>query len=487
MNELSIHIDSQSYVPVYRQIADIIRKAILDGELGFGQPLPSYRDLAESLGVSRSTVWKTFEDLAHQGYVQNIHGRGTFVAESLPGDTSNMPQLEMRSSPPRTRQNVERSQYWQRLLEHAVRPAEVGQWIDGGPALHMTPLILWRQLLQKHCRMRDLSVLDYKTESLGYPPLRAAYTAYLRRARAVNATADRIVVFSARELRVDLICRLLLEPGDLVAVENPCYPPVRQELLVRGATLRPIPVDDQGMDVDYLVTLPEKIRLVYVTPSHHEPTGAVLSLPRRRKLLQWAEHTGAFIIEDDYDSEFRYGSTPLPSLQGMDTTDSVILRSCFWKILSPVLKLGFLVVPERLQKVVSLAKPLIERDLPLIDQFALTDFINEGHLERHIRWLRKKYARRRQALVQALTTYLGDIATAAEESAGMDLLIHLKTALNDSELLDLAGDARLPMLSSQHYYYMEQGKKGEFIVQFSDFTEEQLHDGVHNLANLLKK
>lgn len=487
MSELSLQIDSKSYVPAYRQIADEIRNAILEGRLGFGQLLPSYRDLSESLGVSRATLWKAFEDLHHQGYVQNIQGKGTFVANALPGDSSNMPAMSVRATSATARNNVTLSRYANRLIEHAVRPAEVGQWIDGGPTLHMTPLSLWRQLLQTHCRMRDLTVLEYTRDSFGYPPLREAYAAYLRRARAVNATADRVVVFSARELRIDLICRLLLEPGDLVAVENPCYPPVRQGLLVRGATLVPVPVDDQGMDVDYLVSRPEKIKLVHVTPSHHEPSGAVLSLNRRQKLLKWAERTGAFIIEDDYDSEFRYGSTPLPSLQGMDTTDSVIFRSCFWKLLSPVLKLGFLVIPERLKNVVTLAKTLVERDLPLIDQLALTDYINEGHLERHIRWLRKKYGQRREALIEALNQWLGDIAQTACESAGMDLLVHLQTAVPDEELPGLAARAGLPLLSTQHYYYRDLGKPGEFTLQFSDLTEDQLRDAVRNFAQLLRE
>lgn len=486
MSEISLRIDSRSYVPAYRQIADEIRKAIIEGRLGFGQPLPSYRDLSERLGVSRATLWKAFEDLQHQGYVQNIHGKGTFVADALPGDSSNMPELSVRVTPDSARKSVRLSGYAERLLEHAVRPAEVGQWIDGGPTLHMTPLSLWRQLLQKHCRMRDLSVLEYTRESFGYPPLREAYAAYLRRARAVNATADRVAVFSARELRIDLICRLLLEPGDAVAVENPCYPPVRQCLLVRGAQLVPVPVDDQGMDVDFLVKCTQKIKLVHVTPSHHEPTGAVLSLERRRKLLKWAEHTGAFIIEDDYDSEFRYGTTPLPSLQGMDTTDSVIFRSCFWKLLSPVLKLGFLVIPERLKNVVALAKTMVERDLPLTDQLALTDFINEGHLERHIRWLRKKYGQRREALVTALHDCLGDMVKTAGESAGMDLLVHLQTSLSDQQLVALAAQSDLPLLSTQHYYYQDRGKPGEFTIQFSDLTEDQLRDAVRKLTQLLK-
>lgn len=486
MSMVPIDIDTTSYVPVYRQIADALRKAILDGDLVFGQPLPSYRDLSDSLSVGRSTVWRSFEDLISQGYVENVHGVGCFVAETLPGDASNMPQVEPGRTHNSMRKGVVRSAYWDRLLEHAVRPTEVGQWINGGPALHMTPLALWRQLLQKHCRMRDLSMLEYKTETFGYPPLREAYAAYLRRARAVNATADRVVIFSARELRIDLICRLLLEPGDVVAVENPCYPPIRQCLLVRNATVLPIPVDGQGLDVDYLINRKERIKLVHVTPSHHEPTGAVLSLERRRKLLQWAGSTGAFIIEDDYDSEFRYGSTPLPSLQGMDTTDSVIFRSCFWKILSPVLKLGFLVIPERLKNPVTLAKTLIERDLPLIDQFALTDFINDGHLERHIRWLRKKYGRRREALVGAVETYFGPAATTAKESAGMDLLIQLDSAVSDDEIVRLAEESGLQLLSSQKYYF-DQGKKGEFIVQFSDLTEEALHNGVRSLARMLLK
>ncbi|MCI0438813.1 MAG: PLP-dependent aminotransferase family protein, partial [Chloroflexi bacterium] len=374
--------------------------------------------------------------------------------------------------------------YAQRQAGSPVAPGDFSRLVHGGPALELTPLATWRQILERHSRLRDSDILEYKAEVFGYPPLREAYASYLIRARAVNCSADQVVVFSARELRLDIVCRLLIDPGDWVAVENPGYPTPRRTLHACGANIAAIPVDMHGIDVDHLIDLPQQIKLVYVTPSHNSPTGAVLPLERRRKLLAWAERTGAFIIEDDYDSEFRYVGRPLPSLQGLDSSDSVILLSCAWRILSPVQKLGFMVAPHCLKEALALAKTHIERYLPLLDQHALTDFINEGHLERNIRKLRGIYAQRRKCLVDALGAHLGKRVKTAPESAGLELMVQLQSGLTDEQIESLASEAGLPIVSSRPYY-VGNGRRGEFIIPFNKLDRRALETAVEQFARLL--
>ncbi|HEY9787550.1 MAG TPA: PLP-dependent aminotransferase family protein [Candidatus Obscuribacterales bacterium] len=483
--ELEVNFNSK--FPVHRQLSDALRRAIIEGKIASNEPLPSIRTLAASLGVSRSAVARSFEDLASQGYVTTVLGSGTFVRHRMPGDLVEMDDLPELGSPgPDLNRELLLSAYGRRLMQHEREwaPHTVQDLNHGGPPMNLAPLAAWKVLFQKHCRLRDLSLLEFKPDPFGFPPLREAYASYLTRARAVNCNSDQVAVFFARELRLDLLLRLFLEEGDFVAVENPGYPGARQRFAAHGANMIPIPVGPQGMDVDFLASLPNKIKFVYVTPSHHEPTGAVMPLSRRRQLLDWAKANGTFIIEDDYDSEYRYCGRPVPSLQGMDDGEVVIHLSCLWKLMSPVVKLGFLVMPRSIVRIIRDAKSLCERDLPVIDQFALTDFINEGHLERHIRRNRKTYGKRREKLVAELTEHLGRRAIVSTESAGMDMLVRIESPCSDEEIVRFSQQAGIPMVSSQPYYFAD-GRRGEFVIPFAMFDEDQIERGVEKLAFLV--
>jgi GntR family transcriptional regulator/MocR family aminotransferase len=321
---------------------------------------------------------------------------------------------------------------------------------------------------------------------MGLLPLRQAYASYLTRSRAVRCAPDQVAVFFARELRQDLLLRLLLNPGDCVAVEDPCYEPIRQRFAAHGANIIPLPVDHQGIDVDYLRSLRQPIKFVYVTPSHNEPTGAVLTMSRRQQLLDWAKSSGSFIIEDDYDSEYRYQSRPIPALQGMDENDCVLHLSCLWKVLAPVVKIGFLVLPDRLKGLVQSAKTLVERDLPTVDQMALAHFIEQGHLDRLVRRNRRVYASRRQALVCALVDNFGSQVITSTESAGMDMLIRLTSERSDAELEAIASECGLRLVSSAPYY-ARQSRRGEFIIPFSIYEEKAIEEAVNAFATRLPR
>jgi GntR family transcriptional regulator/MocR family aminotransferase len=478
-----ILLDRTSGASRQRQLTDQLRRAIIDGSIGLGATLPSVREISAELEVSRSTVVRCFEELASQGYIVTSIGSGTSVCKRLPGKLSeNEITPRVISNENLRTSKVALSRYSSRILNvsEVGSPKTARSLNPGGPPSEAAPIRKWRELLQRHCR-QNLNQTECGTDSFGLPPLREAYAAYLMRKRALQCSAKQVIVFSAREMRLDLIARILLREGDAVAVENPGYPAVRQRLIANGARVIPVPVDHQGLNVDYLDTIRERVRLVYVTPSHHEPTGAVMPLSRRRKLIEWANQNSAFIIEDDYDSEFRYDGRQIPSLQGLDETDSVIHLSCLWKILSPVSKIGFLTIPNCLIDVFQATKTLVERDMSLIEQFVLADFINEGHLERVIAANRKVYAARRRLLVDALRKHVSALSMASE-SAGMDLFVKFHSDHHEALLIAKAEEAGFTIIPVGPYYLTGAGKN-EFVIPFSHLDEKLIEPMIQKFGS----
>jgi GntR family transcriptional regulator/MocR family aminotransferase len=326
-------------------------------------------------------------------------------------------------------------------------------------------------------------MLDY-ANSLGYRPLREAIARYLVQSRAVQCSADQILIVAGSQQALDLVTRILIDRGDQIALENPGYLGARQIFLAQGATLYPLPVDSSGVVVEALWKRLPEIKLVYVTPSHQFPTGAVLSLSRRLDLLAWAELAGALIVEDDYDSEYRYGGRPIPALQGLDHRGLVLYIGTFSKVLFPSLRIGYLVVPPKLIEVFARAKWLSDRQSPLLEQYVLTDFINEGYLERHIRRMRSLYNQRRQKLVQALIDYFGERVTILGENAGMHLMVRLSTPLSDKAVISRAAAMGVGLVSARRYY-LENECSGEFILGYADLREPEIEIGVQRLATAL--
>lgn len=282
---------------------------------------------------------------------------------------------------------------------------------------------------------------------------------------------------------LDLMTRLFVQPGDWVAVEEPGYISVRQCFLGQRAKIEPIAIDNQGLKLDILNQCTQQFKLLYVTPSHQFPTGVVLSLPRRLALLEWAQKTGTLILEDYYDSEFRYDESPIPALQSLDRNNSVVYIGSFSKILFPSLRIGYLVVPPALVPIVCQARWLCDRFTPLLEQYALTNFITEGHFERHIRRIRRFYNQRRQVLVKAINQYLGNKATITGENAGIHLIVQLHTQLSEEKIIKSANEVGVGMISLKPYYLQATTTK-EFIFGYSSLTEAQLTEGVRRLANI---
>lgn len=479
-------LDSTSTLPLHYQLYEQMRRLILTGHLRGGQRVPSTRTLAQSLRVARGTVTLGYEQLISEGYLFSVTGSGTYVSHQLPDDLIKVaPEQNVRRL---TQQRLLLSTYGQCLSTAdpftLAEPESLINFRHGRPALKKFPLELWRKLLLRHSR-RETDVLDYTSDILGYRPLREAIASYLARSRGVQSTAEQILIVSGSQQALDLIAKLLLDPGDTVALENPGYLGARHTFTARGAKVFPISVDEEGAVIKCLQEgYSSCCKLVCVTPSHQFPTGAVLSLPRRLELLAWAQKSGGMIIEDDYDSEYRYGERPVPALQGLDQGDSVIYMGTFSKVLFPSLRIGYLVIPKNLVQVFTRAKWLADRQSPLLEQYVLADFINEGHLERHIRRMRILYNRHRRVLVDALLKHFGNRAVVMGENAGMHLMVRLHTDFDDKEIVSRAAKAGVG-IDPAYPYYLEICSRGEFVLGYTEVSEQQIQEGIYRLAQVL--
>jgi GntR family transcriptional regulator/MocR family aminotransferase len=283
---------------------------------------------------------------------------------------------------------------------------------------------------------------------------------------------------------LDLILRVFFESGNILAVEDPGYLSARRVFLSHGAKLLPIPMDEAGLQVEKLTAETEPIRCVYVTPSHQFPTGAVLSLPRRLELLKWAQQTGALILEDDYDSEYRYGDRPISALQGLGNSDSVLYFGTFSKVLFPSLRLGYLVLPKPLVPLVTYGKWLNDRQLPVLEQRVLTDFITEGYFESHIRKMRAHYNHCRQTLVQALKTHFGDRVTILGDQAGIHVMVRFTTTLTEADIEQKAAAVGVGLMSAAPYY-LQGNSQNEFILGYGELEASTIQIGIDRLAQVL--
>jgi len=492
--ELAITLNHKSASPLHRQLYEELRLAILARRLRPGERVPSTRALAASLKLSRATVTQSYEQLVSEGYLQAVVGSGTTVCAQLPDDLLRTAPVKALKAAAETRRAapVKLSHYGASLdnslpLE-ALEPELPINFKSGRPALEEFPMREWRRLLLRHCRAGKAELLDYAPNLRGTPALRKAISDYLARSRAVRCTPEQVIIVNGSQQAIDLLTKVLIDRGDAVAVENPGYLGARRAFLAQGAKLLPIPVDENGIVVERLEAKSgsgaQRAKLIYVTPSHQFPTGAVLPLARRLELIRWAEKTGAVIVEDDYDSEFRYGSRPIPALQGLAEGANVIYVGTFSKVLFPALRIGYVVVPDALARVFARARWLADRQTPTLEQAALTDFIVEGHLERHLRRMRTMYDNRRRALVRALKTHFDVRARILGENAGMHLTVRLRTRLHDDEVMRRAAEAGVGLVSAR-IYYLGAAPANEFVLGYAGLSERRIQEGVRRLAKAL--
>jgi GntR family transcriptional regulator / MocR family aminotransferase len=419
---------------LFRWLYDEIRTAIVDGRLPPGSRLPSTRSFAHHYRVARGTVVAAFDQLAAEGYVEGSVGNGTFVRQALP-------QLLVNSKPVRQSARAIYSgaslsargrqlasnrfpQLWSNLSVETFR-------LDR-PALDAFPVKLWSRIAARRLRSGARDLLG-SGETLGFRPLREAIAAYVGLTRAVKCTADEVVITTGTQQSLDLIARLVLDPGDRAWVEDPGYAGATALLRALGSDVVGVPVDAEGIDSEAGRRHNRRARLAYVTPGCQFPLGATLSLPRRLALLRWAHEEDAWIFEDDYDSQLRFSGRPLAALQSLDSRGCVIYSNSFNKMLFPSLRLGFLVLPSRLVDAVRAARSITDRSRSVLDQATLCDFIAEGHMDQHMRRMRELYAARFDALVRSARRELGGLMELNPMHAGLQVVGWLAKDLEENE------------------------------------------------------
>lgn len=485
-----ITLDETSAAPLYRQLYDALRGAILEGRLHPGVRLPSSRTLATDLGVGRNTVLAAYEQLTAEGYLEGRVGAGTVVAAVLPDSLLQLDRQVPHPKKPKPaahapRQLSKRGQALSatRRSTHTYTRGEGQPFQHGLPAIDEFPALLWSRLLARHSRDTRHAVFGHETGQ-GVPALREAIAAYAGAARGVACTADQVIVTVGAQGALDLAMRMLLDPGDPAWIEDPGYLGARGALSAAGATIVPVPVDDEGLDVAEGIRREPAPKLIYVTPSHQFPLGTTLSLPRRLALLDHARQSGAWILEDDYDSEYRYQGRPIPSLQGLDRADTVIYMGTFAKTLFPALKIGYLIVPESLVDAFATAIRISGHVPPAAVQAALADFIGEGHFGGHVRRMRARYAARRACLLTALDNELAPFLRAAPGEGGLQLSAFLADGADDNALAAAASRAGIHV-SALSTYRMEPGRPGLYMG-YASVPEVAIEEATKKLAQILR-
>ncbi|MBN4665856.1 PLP-dependent aminotransferase family protein [Pandoraea nosoerga] len=479
-------------VPTYRALYERIRDGILSGKLAPAARLPSTRALASELGVARGTVEAAYERLVAEGFVIGRGAAGSRVnpqldAARLGGAAKALP------APPG--QAVNGAAGTPAIVENAPRaphPAENPNHLplnasgmplplqNGMPALDEFPRKLWARLAARHARHLAPEGLHYQ-DATGWAPLREAIAGYLAIARGIRCEPGQIVVTAGYQGALTLIARVLLRPGDAVWCEDPGYFRAHEALRMAGATLVPVPVDQQGLDVAAGEAIAPHARLAVVTPSHQSPLSVTLPLARRLALLAWAQARDAWIIEDDYDSEFRYTGAPLPALKSLDGGERVLYAGSFSKVLFPGLRLGYLVVPPALCDAFAANAALAAPAQGWIEQATVTDFITQGHFSRHIRRMRQLYGERRAALAGALRTHLAGRIELAQQAGGMHLLGWLDPTRGDRDICRAALRHGLAP-GALSFFRVARTMPPALVMSFTNVSESSAADVAQRLA-----
>jgi len=481
---LFIRLDSRLREGLQQQIYASIRRAILEGIVVPGTRLPSSRALAVDLGVSRTTTLLAVQQLQAEGYVTARRGSGTSVAAELPDDL-----VQRRGSGPAAKSRhptlsrrgaaLVATPAGARRLDGPPRAFRVGT-----PAVDVFPVALWSRLVNRRLRTVTSAQLDYG-DSAGLRALREAIADHVQTARGTHCGAEQVLMVAGAQQGFELVCRLLLDPGDRVWMEEPGYPGARSALRAAGARIVPVPVDAAGLDVDAGIRRASDARLVYVTPSHQYPLGVPMSLTRRLALLQWARAAKAWVIEDDYDSEFRYGARPIPCLHGLDVDGRVIYVGSFSKTLFPALRLGFVIVPTDLRERLVAARAAADQHPPTLDQAVLADFIVEGHFARHLRRMRVVYQERLEALTASAERLCRGVLRVRPVRTGLHALADLDGV--DAERVSPEAAARgVEATPASAYFAGRAGAVNGLVLGFGAVRPDVARRGMERLASAIE-
>jgi GntR family transcriptional regulator/MocR family aminotransferase len=463
--------------PMHRQIYAALRKYILEGRLGANANLPGSRLLAEHLGVGRNTVLSAYDQLLAEGWVEARSGSGTFVVPLLkpaqaPLTGNSAAQLEISR----------RGELIASQSQPCRTPGRLSVY-PGVPETRTFPFPTWSRLLAKIGRRQDEDLLTIQNYS-GHLRLRQMIAEYLGIARGIECTADQVVVVTGAQAALDLIGRILMDEGDNVWMEEPGYLGARGAMLASGARLWPLRVSRAGWNLDDPELPPP--RLIYVTPSWHWPLGAVMRMEERLRLLDLAERHKAWIIEDDYDGEYRFHGRPIPALRGLAHSERVIYVGTFGKTMFPSLRLGFMVVPRELSGSFNRAMSVSGQFAPTVLQVAVAEFIRQGHFANHLRKMRRLYARRQDHFVQTCRAHLAPWIQIEENDAGMQLLGQFTTAMKDRDVVDAAAGRGLDLQALSINYFRDRPLHG-ILFGYAALDEQETNKAIIALRETFRE
>jgi GntR family transcriptional regulator/MocR family aminotransferase len=462
-----------------RQVYLWIRHGIMERALRPGEALPSTRELAEENSISRTVVVQAYDQLIAEGFITGRRGSGTYVSEHLHPAPVPAPR---RAAQVRLSQfGVAATSITRRGLSPIPEPRTFRyDFAYGRSSLDEFPLAAWRRILLRRTRNAPLRSFDYGAAA-GNPGLREAITAHLRRSRAINCDVSQLVIVNGSQQALDLTIRVLLNPGDTIAVEDPQYHGMRQVLIAARLRVRPVPVDHDGID---LRQMPRHARLAMVTPSHQFPTGAVLPLQRRLALLAWARRANAVIVEDDYDGEFRYEGEPVEPLQSLDRDGRVVYVGTFSRTMFPALRIGYVVAPRPLVSAFVAGKWIADRHTAVLEQETLAEFIESGAYERHLRRTRRANAVRRAALLSAIERHLGDRVTVTGSRSGTHIVMWPRAKVSEAAIIAQATAADVGIYGIAGYYLRRPPRPG-FLLGYANLTVAQISEGIRRLGEML--
>ena len=472
-----------SSAPASHWLSSALRTEILEGRLRPGARLPATRDLARQYGLSRGTIVSAFEQLKSEGYVEGSVGSGTFVNQTLPDELLQVSRKAPATAPaPRTQRRrfsdfAKRAELFYGFPKGPARPFRTAE-----PALDLFPTTLWAQLAARRIRRATATML-LQCDVVGYRPFREAVAEYLATSRGVRCSPDQIIIVSGLQEALDLAARVFLNPGDRVGMEVPGYMGTTFVFEAHGAKIASLRIDSEGMEVP--PPRLRNVRVVYVTPGHQFPLGVSMSLSRRLALLEWARATGAMIIEDDYDSEYRYSGRPLPALQGLDRSGQVVFTGSFSKVLFPSLRLGYLVVPPDLMDRFEAVKSVTTRHAPVLEQAIVCDFIGEGHFGRHIRRMREVYAERLGVLLDAARKDLDGLLEISGIEAGLQTVGWLNEGVDDRAAAIACAERGIEVFALSRYARGRRMRPG-LHMGFAAVDGQEIRRGVRELAGVLE-
>lgn len=488
--QIAIAVDPRSNTPLQQQIFDQLRAAILAGRLPAGTRLPSSRALRAQLDVSRNTVALAYERLHGEGYIETRKGLGTFVNLTLPEDALRSRHLGLsRSVAPSGQLNGGYSGPFRGTRPTLFTPNTRAPLCDfrvGKPDPDSFPTRVWRRLATRALRRRAPPFMQYG-DPAGLPALRAAIVRHVAAARGIVVAPEQVFIVAGVQEALNLAARIFLAPRARVAVESPTYQGAAYCFESYGARLVPIPVDGSGLDVR---RMPRRApALAYVTPSHQFPLGYTLTLDRRLQLLEFAARNGTYVLEDDYDGDFRYQGSPLTAMQGLDTNERVLYTTTFSKSMAAGLRLGYLIVPPHLVEPLATAKALLNNGHPLLEQIVMAEFIDSGEFDRHLRRIRILYMARRDCLMEELARHFGPCRISGHEG-GMHLAWHLPDPFPDAHEMQRLGRAAgvgLYPLGSGHAHVFPGFSAADriLLLGYPSVPEASIRLGIQNLAALI--